>query len=160
MAFILRVKSKALLKVPFICPALICHSPLFFIADASFITHLPSVLFHLGRALMLFMAAYSTLVLWVWFICWHVSLISIRVNIDPHSQVAQPKEIVCNISRALPLTPPLLWSSLVRTASHHHNDTEPLPELKMKHFQETTPVAYYIALITIRILEDKQCYEV
>ena len=107
MAFILRVKSKALLKVPFICPALICHSPLFFIADASFITHLPSVLFHLGRALMLFMAAYSTLVLWVWFICWQISLISIRVNIDPHSQVAQPKEIVCNISRALPLIPSL-----------------------------------------------------
>lgn len=65
---------------------------------------------------MLFIAAYSTLVLWVWFICWHISLILIRVNKDPHSQVAQPKEIVCNISRALPLS-----------------TTEALSEQKVKH---------------------------
>lgn len=45
--------------------------------------------FHFWGALMLFVAAHSTLVLWAWLICWHISFISIRITTDPHSQVTQ-----------------------------------------------------------------------
>lgn len=64
-----------------------------------------SLLFHFWRALMLFVAAYSTcpLLLWAWLICWCISLISVRITADLHSPVAQAEEIVWNISSALSL---------------------------------------------------------
>lgn len=74
---------------------------------------------------MLFFAAYSTLVLRAWLVCWRISFISIKITADPHSQVAQPKEIGWNINSALSLMPSFFWSSLIRTVpqrpSLHHS---------------------------------------